>query len=170
MKQAGLYDDDLVACLRAQVRTLRKTAKGGVCPVCDQYVKEYPRMIDGQSAYLLIRLVLAWQREPRPYSIHELPYIQGRRGGGDFAKLRYWGLIVGEENEETRKRASGIWSPTAQGIAFVMREARVPKRCYVYNGKPDSFSSDTVEVVECLGERFDYAALMAEAVPQWANQ
>ncbi|MDP6933906.1 MAG: hypothetical protein QGG40_13360 [Myxococcota bacterium] len=139
---------------------------GVVCPCCDQYAKTYRRKLNEAMARLLIWLVRSYMADPRFYNIHEFPLIQGRRGGGDFAKLIHWGVVIQKPNEGTEKRTSGMWKPTGVGIDFVNRPwSRIPSHVYLYNGEEMGFSDSTTNIREALGKRFSYAELMGHIAP-----
>lgn len=82
---------------------------------------------------------------------------------GDFAKLRYWGLIEERAAEEgSDKKSSGKWRITQQGSTFVEGRSRVYKHIYVYNDRYLGVVDDgqVLNIHTALGERFDYQALM----------
>lgn len=82
-------------------------------------------------------------------------------GGGDFAKLSYWGLIEEKPKEESEdKRTSGYWKISQRGIDFLGAKLRIPSHVRIYDGKVFGFTGDQVLVTDCLGKKFSYAELM----------
>jgi hypothetical protein len=81
--------------------------------------------------------------------------------GGELAKVSHWGLAKLKQNEDNKKRTSGIWKPTKKGIAFVHRGMSVPKYVFIYNNEVSGFSEEQTDVVGALGKKFDYSELMA---------
>ena len=147
----------------AKEKFMLRIEDGAECPCCGQYAKLYKRPFGSAMARALVWLVREYERNDRWYNIHEFPLIQGRRGGGDFAKLVHWGLIQERETEDddTARRASGFWRPTGSGIQFAHRRLLVPKRVHLYNNQIRGWDSEYIDVSEALGKKFDYAELMA---------
>lgn len=150
-----------VAEARAIVMRNREEKNGTTCPCCDQNCKVYPRSLNAPMARLLIWLVNSYEGHPRWYNVHEFPLIQGRRGGGDFAKMVYWGLIEEREKDEGQdQRTSGFWRPTERGIDFVHRKISVRRKAMIYNKGKLRHEGERIDIVDALGEDFSYDELM----------
>ena len=140
------------------------------CPCCEQYAKVYKRTVNSAMARLLIWLHRKSQQEYRWYNIHEFPLIQGRRGGGDFAKLAYWGLVKsydqevenGTQSSSPYSLGSGRWKIVPDGSDFVANTALIRKYANVYNGKLLGLSGDMIGISTCLGTHFSLEELMNE--------
>jgi len=133
---------------------------GTTCPCCGQLVKVYRRKLNSPMARFLIWLVLEVERRGAPVPVGEFPMIQNRRGGGDFAKLRYWGLIREVPNDDDTKRTSGIWEPLPAGHRFVHRQIQVSERALVYDGQVIGLEGPGIYIEQALTLAFDYAELM----------
>lgn len=131
--------------------------KGVKCPCCQQSVKMYKRQITANVARDLMRLVRESDGE---WWLHRKTFMVLSGAGGDFAKLRFWGLVEEKTNEETGKRTSGLWKPTVKGMDFINNRIRVPKYAYLYNQKFRGYGDETVNIIEVFGTRFDYSTLM----------
>jgi hypothetical protein len=156
------YNVVLGATLKeAQEWLFDNVEEGAECPCCVQLARLYKRSLNSPMARLLIWLVRQHHSDARWYTIHEFPLIQGRRGGGDFAKLTYWGLIEEQpkDPEDTEKRTSGIWRPTAKGVDFAHARIRVPKRVHLYNNTQVGWDEEQVSIRQALGKKFDYHEL-----------
>ena len=130
------------------------------CPCCGQLCKLYQRTINAAMARLLIWLAKAFQQERRWYSIHEFPLIQGRRGGGDFAKLTFWGLLEqAPKSDDQDTRTSGKWRPTGEGLLFAARQKLVPKNALIFNNQLAGFEGGTIDVCDALGKSFSWDEL-----------
>lgn len=133
--------------------------KGTACPCCGQLVKLYKRNIYAVMAADLIRL---YHLDQSKY--HHIGKFsnKNRSGGGDFAKLVYWGLVEEEPKpaDDKKKRTSGMWRITEAGKSFAERRLRVPKYAQVYNGKLLGLTGDRVMIDDALGDKFDYDKLM----------
>jgi len=133
---------------------------GTYCPCCNQRVQLYPRKVYGAVAVFLIWLVRtckdgAWA------SLQDAPLLQGRRGGGDKDKLKFFGLAEEKPNEtDPSKRSSGFWRPTEKGIRFVRGEVRIAKTAWGYNGQCLGYSTDQITIQEALGSKYDYREVM----------
>lgn len=145
---------------QAKIDTMNKAKeKGCACPVCGQLVKVYKRSINHAMA---LQLATA-HRKFGVYTVFHRREITEtfESGGGDFAKLRYWGLIAEIESDNPKKKNSGKWIVTAAGRAFLQSIKRIPKYALIYNGRFLEFEgTETVTFRECLGEDFDYENLM----------
>lgn len=131
----------------------RKRHEGATCPCCQQHVQVYRRSINSGMVRVLIdiaRAAGAW------VDIRDLDVR-----GGDYGKLRYWGLLERRPNTDPEKKWSGFWRVTQFGLQFVHDQVRVQRHAHVYNGRVLSFSGDEVSIRRCLGRRFDYEELMS---------
>lgn len=136
---------------------------GCTCPCCGQKVKMYSRKMNGVIARALVEFYKAheggfdWLQPLR-----DLDFLRSTGGSGDYAKARFWGLIENHMVYENGKHTStGEWRLTEKGKEFVEGKVRVPKYAYVYNNKCTGLSdSDSVSVIEALGEKFDKSQIM----------
>jgi hypothetical protein len=132
--------------------------EGVICPCCGQTCKLYPRVMYAGMGAWLIWLVLAYETDPRWYSIHEGPVQRG----GDYGKLLHWKLVERAPNDGTgAKRTSGRWRPTPEGSRFARGETRIPSRVYIYDNTVLRVSEETVSIQDVLGEHFNYGMLMS---------
>lgn len=153
-----------------KLNTLRKktlqaaTARDGTqCPCCGQRCKIYKRRLNHQMACFLIWLVRLYTQRKTWIHVSQFPLIQNRRGGGDYGKLIYWGLIKQRENAKPQyKTASGYWRPTVKGIAFARKRIKVPEAVFVYDGFPQTFTGSRIDIVQALNGIYNYEELIAE--------
>lgn len=134
---------------------------GCACPVCDQFVKAYRRSITVTMARWLI-----WLHGACESSDHPARWVDVRTSpvrGGDYAKLRYWGLAENMPNDRPETRNSGMWRTTARGARFVCRRAWAPRYLVIYNARVIEESAQTVCIVDSLREKYDYRDLMKRA-------
>jgi hypothetical protein len=75
---------------------------------------------------------------------------------GDWAKLRFWGLIEEKPNTDKKKKSSGYWRLTDLGKQFVRGEISVPRVKVFRDGMVVETSEELVSITEALGEPFDY--------------
>lgn len=138
-----------VAQARAKLRDALVAGESSTCPCCDQFVKLYRRKLNAGMAHSLITLLRAsgtqWAH---------VPSVTGRQSSEE-AKLRYWELI------EAHPERSGYWRVTELGEQFVLGRATVPSHVLLYNNRFLGLDGDSVSIVQCLGEKFSYAELMA---------
>lgn len=130
------------------------------CPCCGQRVKRYERSIYAQPAKFLIWLAKAYQRDHRWYDWREEPVRgDGQKGGGDYSKLRFWGLIEHKPNTDKHnlpQNYSGMWRPTQKGISFAYNKLAIPKYALIYNNKLLGFKGEMVTITDCLPEYFSF--------------
>lgn len=157
------HSNDEALLSEAQAYVLKGRDSGVVCPCCGLYVKEYWRTLNRPMVKFLRWLVAEAERQGEKDAwiyVNTGPLIQGRKGGGDFAKMAHWKLIEQKPNTDDRKRASGYWRPTELGVQFVGGFARVPKRIKLFNNELLEMSEETTDMEEALDRGFDYADLM----------
>jgi len=168
-------DDNAKALMKDLQGKMQRLARGtGVyCPCCSQLVKLYSREITSSMAYVAILLhrhfsdahADAWLHVPEYLS--NMSTVGAAVRGGDWAKLRYWGIIEEKPPEKLlSKRADGStrvgrYRMTPRGHSFCKGEIELPKSILIYNDKPLEFSKDKASIQDCLGKSFDYEALMA---------
>lgn len=132
------------------------------CPCCNQKVKLYPRPIHHSMAVCLIRLYkLCVSGDPATYH-HVNEFGADGTRGGDFAKLKYWGLTAEKSKDENddRTRTSGYWAITQKGKDFVLDKITVNKRIYIYDSKKVMQDEEQVSIRHTLGKKFNYGELM----------
>lgn len=140
--------------------------KGSKCPCCKRFGKIYRRKLHSSMAAVLI--LLYRYREHGYVHAHTLintttdPKVAAAIRG-DFAKLRYWGLIeAGAKSGHTDKKYSGTWRITDAGCDFVTGRSRLFASILLYNSKYLDVGGDkTVDIYEVLGDRFSYKELMS---------
>lgn len=140
--------------------------KGTICPCCHQSVKVYPYPFNRNQARDLIRLYLLDRKESRFYHIKSEIHKSSEDSSGEFAKIRYWGLIeqMTKDPNDTKKRTSGYWRITPKGRAFVEREIPIQEKARIYNKKCYGTMGDNVFIDKTLGTFFDYEKLMNNPV------
>ena len=161
--------------LRNQVIQGRK--EGCICPVCNQYAKEYNRHVTCTMVQTLF-VIKNWFDKNDPtlekkwlhVSDHVADLPKNKRpnngnGGGDWTKMRFWKLI--EPMPGIRTDGSprvGYWRITEKGVKFLAGQIKIPKIAVVYNNTLVKFSDESVDVHECLKKNFDYNDLMKMAI------
>ena len=141
-----------------QARINAHRHEGTTCAACGQRTQLYRRTISSAMAAWGIRLLRLSRSKSvdTPLSWVSIDDIPTR--GGDYAKLEMWRVI--EKLQPTDGRNSGMFRPTALGVAFFSAEAMVPSHVFVYNQRPIAFSEDLISIRDALGTKFDYDALM----------
>jgi hypothetical protein len=129
------------------------------CPCCDQNAKVYRRTIHAGMAAQLIRIYKAGLNAPDGWvSVDEI-YSHG--ASGDYAKLRFWGLVESKDKRGPDDNASGYWRVTPRGDDFVNERISVPAHVLVYNNeKLGVDSAETIRIRDALGTQFSYQQLM----------
>jgi hypothetical protein len=84
--------------------------------------------------------------------------------GGDYAKLRHWGLIVpliGERDDGSTRL--GCYSMTDDGHAFATGDKTLRRYLYLYDEEPvadpPGASNERISVLDALGTKFDFREL-----------
>jgi len=166
----GNFDIQKTTLAEAQ-RWLMSHAEGGaLCPTCTQHVQVHHREIHASMAKVLIILHRYFEKESD--WLHVSGYLEELSKqlgvairGGDWVKLRHWGLI--EEKPKAEQKGSpkktGFWKVTSKGHAFTKLEVKVPRYVMVYNDRPLGFvpGCSEVSIVDCLRGEFSYVDLIA---------
>lgn len=141
----------------AQVRAwLRlKLDDGTSCPACGQYCKVYQRKLNSGMARSLIAM---YQIDPTGY-IHVPTALSAR--SREEGKLAYWRLVEEQNANRPDGGRAGYWRITELGTQFVLGQLRVPRYARVYDGKVLELTGDPISIQDALGDKFDYAELMA---------
>lgn len=141
--------------------------EGVECPVCKQRVKLYHRQITSSMAYGLIIIHRYFLANPEDEYVHTPSLAQNQNipmaiFGGDFSKLRFWGLIEPMPGDrEDGSWRNGWWGITDKGIKFVKHEILVPSSLAIYNQKPLGLEGEYVSIKDTLGKRFNFDELMS---------
>ena len=105
---------------------------------------------------VLVRMVRRYEQTVRP--VHFLDCWE-KQQGRDYGYLQVWGLAIPHVSEDTQKRMSGLWTPTAMGIDFVHDRLRMARYAFIFNNKVSRFSGEMTGVVEALGDHFNFQEL-----------
>lgn len=133
--------------------------QGATCPCCGRYGKLYKRRLNRGMAHMLLELFRARsRRDPdRFIDVRELKAFKA--GSGDYAFLRFWGLVEQQPNTDEKKRSSGFWRITEKGCDFVRGKLNVPTHVFVFDNNPEGFSSEMTTFADALNHSFDYSEL-----------
>ena len=146
--------------------------EGATCPCCKQFVKSYRRKVTSAMAYALI---IIHKNNPRdkyvdgvaqPNSFHlqdeAIRLKLNSRIVADFAKLRFWGLIVQLKGvRDDGSSRNGKYYITDKGIKFINKQKMIVKYMHVYNNKSYKSSGKIVGIIDCLGSKFNYNEIMS---------
>lgn len=127
----------------------------------------YDRPITNSMAYVLILLHRVFQTQKDwlhvPSYLTQMSAMGSAARGGDWVKLRYWGLIEGKKGERKDKsKRVGLYKITEEGHKFAKGEIKIPKYARIYNKKFLGFVvKETTSIQECLDTEFNYEDLMA---------
>lgn len=129
---SGFPMNDGLKEARQWLAKMFKEGSACLCPACGQNVQKYRRQIYGKMVDAMEYI----SANPGAKS-DRLRYF----GGGDYAKLAYWGLI----EQDAKKQ----WRCTPKGESFLAGEIMVPKYTYVYNAIVFGRSEEMVDVRQC---------------------
>lgn len=146
---------------QARSQVMEKAKDGGTtCPCCGQRVQVYRRKITSMMARQLIEMYRLTRNGK--HWVHTKDMVLGGSSSGDFAKLKFWGLIepMPHNPGDKGKKTSGYWKITQKGWKFVQGTTEVPKYSFVFNDELQSISDEYTDIRKCLDDKFDYAELM----------
>lgn len=131
--------------------------KGVCCPGCKQFVKLYKRKLNSGMAYTLLLLY----KQPREWiPVKDFLRVNKHHNGHDWTLLNHWKLLE-ERVTNNNEPNSGRWKITPAGVMFVENKLTVPKHIYFYNSKAWKESKEQTNIIEALGEKFNYKELMS---------
>mgnify|MGYP006970191130 CR=1 FL=1 len=131
------------------------------CASCGHVRRTYKRRLPKGD---LIALYDIWQRTREGDTWVHIKDLQGKSGGGDFAKFRYWELIAQRINDDPRKKDSGFWCLTNKGASFIADEELLYSHAIVREGECVGFSGTLISAPEAFsGAGFSYPELMSKA-------
>ena len=155
---------------RQHVLKHRTDAFGVPCPCCDQLVKVYRRRINGAMALVLLALakqaIAKGSREwlHVPNFVRAIPFSANLsvKSGGDWSKLRFWGLIEMRSGvRDDGSKRNGWYRITQEGVDFALKKTTVPKYALITNQQFLGFDgSERASIDDALGKKFRYDELM----------
>ena len=135
MIEGGLKDDMTISQGREYVN---QHIKAGIkCPCCERVIKQRPRKLGKMQVENLLKLHFY------PNPDHE-GWVKATDvfAGGDYAKIRYWGLIEG---------VNGRWRVTEDGRRFLNKEIKLSEYAVVgIGGDFIGFNGDELYVQELV--------------------
>lgn len=144
---------------QAQEWLRKHVDEGAKCPCCTQLAKVYRRKINAGAARALVRMVV---RYGEGEWVHVPTTADFSRLGGEWAKLRFWGLVVEQPEVREDGGRAGYWQVTPLGRAFALGRARVPKYARIYDQRLLGLVDEqTVDIHDALGTKFNLEDLMA---------
>lgn len=127
------------------------------CETCGRYAQVYKRRIHSAVAR---ELIIMWNLAREDYIHAGRLILSGFTGVCDLSKGKYFGLVAQRENTDDGLKSSGYWRLTQKGIDFVKNGARIPSYVLVFDDRVIGVSETTVDINDCLGDKFDYRNLM----------
>jgi len=154
-------DEDGVTLGDARMLVVREIDVGCVCPACAQHARVYKRKLNAGMAASLCWLVRVAGPDRQWVQVNKSAPAWVVRCR-ELPKLVHWRLLEDRENEDdSSKRTSGWWRPTAEGVQFVREQLTVPRYIFLYGNALMGFSEDETGVREALADSFDYGELMS---------
>ncbi len=164
-----MMSSDNQTVTQAQEWLASRIDDGAQCPCCDQRVQLYQRRIDSAMAFILVQMALYFVQPGAARTDHWLHiprFLERFKGrpdtrGGDYAKMRFWGLITAKpEIRDDGSPRAGFWRITDFGHEFARGVLSAPRFAYTYNNHVVRFSVERTDIYRALGEKFDYAELV----------
>ena len=137
-KKTKALDRATVEDVRRRLQRLRNLGMDARCPCCERLVRLRRGHISASMARTLLRI---YDRAPR--GEFQVRQVLARDQSGDYAKLRYWGLL------RSAGRA-GWWRMTALGRRFAQGDAEVPAVALTYNRRLYGLTGAPCSIADCL--------------------
>lgn len=129
-----------------------------MCPECGTLFVTYDRPLYRKMGTFLLDLIKKWNVVRDRGGDWVYSRDVRRREGGDYAKLRHWGLVEmqGQENVvDTRRTSNGLFRPTVDGILFAGGSTRVPRSLLVRRNIVIGANTGRVSITDVLAKNFD---------------
>lgn len=147
-------DSTAFGVVRAAFRSAIDTRTCLECPLCMQTTKLYRRSIHKEMVKALVKLYHASLTNNDGWV--NVKEFYGPGLSGDYAKLKFWGLIEPHDVRTAILNASGHWRITKAGKDFVIGKLSVPKYALVFNNTFYGHDGSLVTIQQCFGKKFDY--------------
>lgn len=151
------FDDTTPLGVARQWLRDQVNGKGARCPCCTQLAKVYKRGINATQAHMLIR---AW-RTVGQADFRRVEVFPGEPEA-DFAKLRFWALIIDLHERRPDGGPAGWYRITDDGVRWIKGELAVPARVRLYDGTFQGYDREAPPwtIRDALGTAFNYDELM----------
>ncbi|RKY28465.1 MAG: hypothetical protein DRP83_00770 [Planctomycetota bacterium] len=149
----------VIAELRKETEKRAHDAQGTHCPVCSKFVKVYRRKLHNEMARFLIKLVHAYKRYPRYYTMREL-FPGNNKSASDGSYLVHWGLVERSDATNEAQAPAGSYRPTDKGLRFAHNNEFVPTHVHLLNNEVVGWSDRQTNIRTALGSKFNYEELM----------
>ena len=142
----------------------RKTIEGhgGHCPVCDRWGKIYTRPMNATMIASLLWLHRAAEHYKPDGGWIDVPKLGPKSvvRTNQLPTLRWWGLVEPlDADTDGKKKHSGFWRITPEGVLFVMGITSIPLAVATYNNKVIDESATRIHVGDKL-DGFNYDEVM----------
>lgn len=131
-----------VAEAKAWLKANYDKRDGCLCPACGQTVRLSTRSISPKQVRDLKAINDACELSSGGWvNVSAIASVRG----GDYAKLRFWGLLAQHEER------AGRWRVTLLGKQFLAGKATVNRHVFVYNNRVRAYSDDRVSIRDVVG-------------------
>lgn len=141
-----------------RIELLENLREGMDCPCCGRFTKCYKYKLHSTMARGLIWLANMSDGGRAWTNIQTGPKWLLR--SKTLTTAKHWDLIEPKRDPVDDKRSSGHWRLTQHGLDFVYNEIEIPMHAYLYDNRLIAMSNEVTDIVECLGNKFDYHELM----------
>jgi len=129
--------------------------RSDTCPCCGHTARIWRKRINSQAAADLVSLVAKY----KGVALH-IDTFTTLPKDRNFSQLVLWDLIEPQINTDTKRRASGKWSPTDKGIGFALNELSVQKYVLTRENRIIGTGGGMINIHDALGQKFNYGELL----------
>lgn len=140
--------------------------KGDFCPCCEKFANIYNRKLNDNMSFSLMSLYRLSKNNDQgtPGWFHMSRIGTPDSGGGDFSKLRWWGLIKHMPDDPPEgKKSHGYWGITQKGRDFCELKITVESHAVEFASKCLGRTGSQVTIKDTLGEKFNYDELRRDS-------
>lgn len=141
-----------------------KIKEGVACPCCSQWVQKYRYSFHSGMVKALVYIYLAYENKEVKEGefFHVEKYLKEKKVNfhGYHSKLKFWGLIEQQENDDFSKKYSGFWRITEKGRDFTQGNIALPMYAWLHNGELFGFEGKEVTIEQIKTKNFNYSEMM----------
>ena len=131
------------------------------CLCCGRVAKIYRRRFHAGMVRQLIALYLHHKQFGTVWIKALEVLTNARLGGGDYAKICWWGLLRAKETKKGDGNSAGLFKITEAGFDWIERGTAIPSHAFEWDGRPLALDSKTTLTLrEAAPKDFNYRELL----------
>lgn len=158
-----IFDQAILSMMKERLNA--GLEEGVECEICNQFAKEYKRAFNANQAVFMRSLVVQSVKDIKNGGDGWIHHSDLKYTGRDYTMVAHWGLaqtnrMERDEDGKKKKKTTGMWKPTEEGISFVKGSNKVRSHIFMYNGScREDTEAPFVSIYDALGKTFVFSDL-----------